>query len=115
MDRNPGSVRRTSRPAAVTGLWRCTSGLRTGGDHAALICVSDRGIHHHQCHPLCACKLLAALYFFADGLTTLGLGLVLLGVGILMTMVSLFFTRWCLHGLTLLFGSIVKGGRYYEK
>ncbi len=52
---------------------------------------------------------------FADGLTTLGLGLVLLGVGILMTMVSLFFTKWCLHGLTLLFGSIVKGGRYYEK
>lgn len=52
---------------------------------------------------------------FTDGLSTMGFGLILLGAGILMTMASLFFTRWCLHGMTLLFGSIVKGGRRYEK
>ena len=52
---------------------------------------------------------------FADGLATLGFGLLLLGVGILMTMLSIFFTRWCLHGMTLLSGLIVKGGGHYEK
>ncbi|MFG6331984.1 MAG: DUF1700 domain-containing protein [Lachnospiraceae bacterium] len=52
---------------------------------------------------------------FADGLATLGFGLLSLGVGILMTMLSLFITRWCLHGMTRLFGSIAKGGRHYEK
>lgn len=52
---------------------------------------------------------------FADGLATLGFGLILMGVGILMTLLSFFFTRWCLHGMTCLFGSIVKGGGHYEK
>ncbi len=51
----------------------------------------------------------------ADGLATLGMGLMLLGTGILLTMASIFFTRWCLHGMTLLFGSIVKGGKHNEK
>ncbi len=52
---------------------------------------------------------------FADGLATLGCGLILLGAGILMTLSSFFFTRWGLHGMTRLFGSIVKGGARYEK
>ena len=52
---------------------------------------------------------------FADGLATLGYGLLILGVGILMTMLSILITRWCLHGMTRLFGLIVKGGKYYEK
>ena len=52
---------------------------------------------------------------FADGLATLGCGLILLGAGILMTLLSFFFTRWGLHGMTCLFGSIVKGGARYEK
>lgn len=52
---------------------------------------------------------------FADGLATLGFGLILMGVGILMTLLSFFFTRWGLHGMTRLFGSIVKGGGHYEK
>lgn len=52
---------------------------------------------------------------FADGLSTLGFGLLMLGVGILTTMFSTLFTRWCLHGMTRLFGLIVKGGKHYEK
>lgn len=52
---------------------------------------------------------------FADGLATLGFGLLLLGIGIFMAMLSILVTRWSLHGITRLFGSIAKGGRHYEK
>lgn len=52
---------------------------------------------------------------FADGVATLGCGLVLLGAGILATIASIYFTKWCLYGMTLLFGMIVKGGRHYER
>lgn len=52
---------------------------------------------------------------FADGLATTGLGLVLLGCGILFTMLSSLLGKWCLRGMTYLFGTIVKGGRRYEK
>lgn len=52
---------------------------------------------------------------FADGLATLGFGLLLLGIGIFMVMLSILVTRWSLHGITRLFGSIAKGGRHYEK
>lgn len=52
---------------------------------------------------------------FADGLATVGLGLVLLGCGVLFTLLSVFLGKWCLHGMTRLFGTIVKGGRHYEK
>ena len=52
---------------------------------------------------------------FADGLATMGSGLILLGTGLLATMLSILFTRWCLYGMTRLFGIIVKGGRHYEK
>lgn len=52
---------------------------------------------------------------FADGLATMGFGLVLGGMGILVTMLSIFLGKWGLHGMTCLFGKIVKGGRSYEK
>ena len=52
---------------------------------------------------------------FQDGLATLGLGLILFGFGALMTMFSVLFGKWCLFGMTWLFGALVKGGKYYEK
>lgn len=52
---------------------------------------------------------------FADGVSTFGLGLIILGIGILLTMLSIFIGKWCLYGMTRLFGEIVKGGKHYEK
>lgn len=52
---------------------------------------------------------------FADGVATLGIGLIGLGVGSWLVMGSIALSKWLMHVITRLFGSIAKGGKRYEK